>query len=363
MSEEILIRPNQQGEEQEIVDLLNILFPKWPVVDVNSSLQHWQWKYWDNPIKKKNCLVAVSQNKIIGFFGLYSNKLKIKNREIFSNTGVDVGTHPDYRGKGIYSSLRNTAGKVRVEEGFELSFGIESNPILIQAHEKRGDQGKFPFTVRQDYKIIDIDVHYQNKKSNYVFLKKIGFKILNYFTSIRNLIGWSSNIQGVNVYEGKYDQRLEKFFKKIEDEHDFIFKKTSEHIAWRYFDSRGGNYVIKYAEFGDEIVGYVVLSEKMEQEYSRGYIVELITLSEFSSIQDLLIQESIDYFKEREVNFIRFLAISGKSVERSLRRHMFLKGKPLYLTFTLGLNDASLLKWRPLIMDRIHFCYGDFDYI
>jgi GNAT superfamily N-acetyltransferase len=363
MSEKILIRPHQKGEEQEIVDLLNIIFRKWPVVDIDSSLQHWKWKYLDNPIKKTNSFVALSQNQIIGFFGLFSNKLKIKNRVIFSNTGVDVGVHPDYRGKGVYSSLRNTANKVRVEEGFELSFGIETNPILIQSHEKRGDQGKFPFTAREDYKIIDIDLHYKNIKSDYVFFKKIGFKILSYFRSFRNLSGSSNNIQGINVFEGEYDPRLEKFFEKIENEHDFIFKKTLEHFAWRYFDSHGGNYVIKYAEFGDEIVGYIILSERMDQGYSTGYIVELITLSEFSSVEDLLIQESIGYFKERGVNFIRFLAISGKSVEKSLRRQMFFKGNPLYLTFTLGINDASILKWQPMIVNRVHFCYGDFDYI
>jgi hypothetical protein len=146
-------------------------------------------------------------------------------------------------------------------------------------------------------------------------------------------------------------------------EHDFIFQRSLEDFRWRYRDPRGGEYTVKYAAKDNEIIGYVVLGEKIVDNYPVGYIVELISLQEFSLVQDRLIGEAVEYFRERRVNLILFLSVSGKSMEHFLRRHMFVPGEPLYLTYTLGMYDEDLLKWEPFLVDRVHFCYGDFDYI
>ncbi len=364
MHEDMEIRHSKDGEEKRIVGLLNILFPKWPVVDVESALEHWFWKFRDNPVKTRNFLVASSGDTIMGVFGFYNSRLKIQAKNILCNTGVDVGVHPDYRGRGIYSALRNRANRIRREEGFDFSFGIESNPILIKAHEKRGDQGKFPFNVRQDFKIIDIDLHYKNSISKNIWIKKIGFKLLKTMTAFRNMFNGDVNFSGIKLIEvDSFDSRINGFFDKIYKEHDFIFTKTVDVLNWRYFDTRGGKYTVKIAEKDDEIIGLLVLSSKSEQEYPAGYIVELLTCSEYSYIQDLLIKDAINHFVEKKINNIKILTVSDTSIEKTLKKHMFHKGPPLYLTYTLDNKVEKLLKWEPLIYNRIHFSYGDFDYI
>lgn len=363
MAEELEIHHINHDEENEVLSMLKIIFHKWPVIEVESPLEYWRWKFQGNPVKTRNFLVAKTGNKLIGVFGFYSGLLKIKNRVFLSNTGVDVGVHPDYRGKGVYSTLRKTANKVRVEEGYEFSFGIETNPILIKAHEKRGDQGKFPFVVREDFKIFDIDRYYSSNKSFNAKIRIIGFKLFELLTLLKNLVNRPPIIKGVDIYESRDNAGMDVFLEKINSEHEFIFKKTLEWFDWRYYDPRGGKYTVKKAEKNGEIIGYIVLSGRTERESSVGYIVELLVLPEYSEIQDLLISEAISYFREKQINRINFCAVSGKDTEKVLKRHMFLEGNPLYLTFTLDDNNLNLLNWAPFDVNRTHFCYGDFDYI
>ncbi len=56
-----------EGDEQEIVDLLSLIFHDWPHFDLNcSSLEHWIWKYVDNSTKISKVVVAKENGKIVG---------------------------------------------------------------------------------------------------------------------------------------------------------------------------------------------------------------------------------------------------------------------------------------------------------
>ena len=50
MQEVIEIRSYQPGDEEEIVELLELVFGGWPKLDLNcDSINHWRWKYVDYP--------------------------------------------------------------------------------------------------------------------------------------------------------------------------------------------------------------------------------------------------------------------------------------------------------------------------
>jgi GNAT superfamily N-acetyltransferase len=365
MLKDIEVRCSVEGEEKDIVELLNIIFPNWPTVDVDSPLEYWFWKFRDNPVSSKNFNVALSRGNMIGLFGMFPSILKILDKLLLSNTGVDVGIHPDYRGRGIYNHLRNHVNEMRMMEGYGFSFGIESNPILIQSHERRGDQEKTPFTAREDFKIFDIGVHYQHKKTNYKWLKIIGFKLLNSIFALKNRFHGELKHPEISISEIKiFDSRINGFWSTIKEEYDFIFKKTEDILNWRYFDPRGGKYIVKIAEKDGEIVGYIVTSSKYNREYQVGYIVELLSLSEYPYLKNMLIKDALNYFVKKKINIIRILAVSNNTVEKILRKHFFIKGKPLYLTYTRETNNEFYIRARGLLVpDRIHFSYGDFDYI
>jgi len=364
MSDDIVIRCVEEGDEIHIVKLLNQIFKKWPVVDVDSPLNHWIWKYRDNPIKTRNFLVALSGDEIIGVFGLLSNHLKIRDKIILCNSGVDVGIRQDYRGKGIYSTIRRSSYDLRSEGGYVVSYGVETNPILLESNMKGGDYRLFPFTARQDFKIFDIGLHYKMKNTNKK-KKKTAFNMFSTYTSAQN---WFRKNNGSNkdisITEiQSFDSRIDVFWSKIKNEHDFIFEKNQSYLNWRYFDPRGGKYLVKILEKDDEIIGYIVMSTKSKQEYPEGYIVELLTLSEYRNAKNMLIIDAINYFKQNKINNIKTVTVLKHSNEKTLKKHMFIKGQPIHLNYNINLNDETLMTLNPIVPDRIHFSYGDYDFI
>ena len=58
MKKDFTIRFYRPGDEKEIVPLLVLGFHGWPHIDLACSpLEHWRWKYIDNPIKRN--MIAV----------------------------------------------------------------------------------------------------------------------------------------------------------------------------------------------------------------------------------------------------------------------------------------------------------------
>ena len=67
MDDSITIRQYQEGDEKEIVELLRLAFNGWPNFDLPCTpLEHWQWKYKDNPQNKIIASIAESEGRIVG---------------------------------------------------------------------------------------------------------------------------------------------------------------------------------------------------------------------------------------------------------------------------------------------------------
>jgi len=63
MSEDIEMRPYRDGDEEGIVELLQLSFPFWAKRE--NALQTWKWKFVNNPL---NIMVpvALKRGKVIG---------------------------------------------------------------------------------------------------------------------------------------------------------------------------------------------------------------------------------------------------------------------------------------------------------
>jgi hypothetical protein len=99
---DVIIREYEEGDEAQIVNLLKIGFNGWPKFDLTcSKREHWNWKFLDSPIKKKQITVAEADGEIIGCDHTLYNHVKIGNETYICGQAVDTAIHPDFRGKGI----------------------------------------------------------------------------------------------------------------------------------------------------------------------------------------------------------------------------------------------------------------------
>ncbi|WP_299987980.1 GNAT family N-acetyltransferase [uncultured Pontibacter sp.] len=65
----------------------------------------WRWKHVDNPFGPSPVLLAFNDGKLIGLRAFMRWQWVINGQVLPAFRAVDTATHPDYRGKGIFSKL------------------------------------------------------------------------------------------------------------------------------------------------------------------------------------------------------------------------------------------------------------------
>jgi len=97
------IRPYQEGDEGQIVDLFNRVFGK------NRSLAHWHWQFRDNPEGKQIVVAVTGAGKVVGHYAAIPVRVTVDGRPfIFSqivDSMVDRDSRRGLKRPGISTSL------------------------------------------------------------------------------------------------------------------------------------------------------------------------------------------------------------------------------------------------------------------
>jgi hypothetical protein len=370
MSEKVDIHPYVNGDEEGIVSLLETVFEGWPHFDLQCSpLDHWRWKYQDNPLKMKAVTIWKSNNRIIGCSHGFYLKLKIGEKILLAEQGTDLAIHKDFRGMGIYKKMVNLKNETHRKFNTNIIYTISGNPIVIR-NDLKNNRPQFPSPIRHLIKIRDIDLHLRMKKSKNRLIKKYGYLILKILNQINNistiLDNYNGSKQNFEISEiEKFDKHIETFWNEIKDNYSFIVERNESYLNWRYCDKRGGDYVIKQVYESGTVIGYIVLRiNKYDKEYSEGYIVDVLTLPDRIDAAKALFLNADRFFAEQNVNIIHTLAIKGHPYERLFNRNNYLSDRRRYYLFYTPLNVGNELNdFTSAPRSRLHFMYGDLDWI
>lgn len=366
MEKEYTVRPYQFGDEDGILKLLELVFDGWPRYDIGcSSLDHWKWKYLDNPSRKNFIILGVSGDQVIGVNHAIHLRIKIGEKTLPCAYVADTGVHPDFRRMGVLNRMRELKRTDVTDEDVTLNFFVSSSPIIIEGHLRKG-LPRFPHKISNLVRIRDIDLQVHAMPMKNAWLMKLGFRTAKLINDVRNateILG--KNVPTVTVRDIQaFDDRIDKFWREVSEHYKFIVERTAEYLNWRFCDHRAGDYAIKVAE--DErglITGYCVLRiNKYVENYPIGYIMDLLAIPGHQDAVEALVAHSVQYFDERGINLIICLVVKNHPNERSLNRHGFLDSRiniqPLYRTFKVA---EELRKLETYPVDRVYFSYGDTD--
>jgi GNAT superfamily N-acetyltransferase len=371
LSDNITVRPYREGDEVEIVELLELAFDGWPNFDLPcTSLEHWQWKYKDNPQDKRIITLAELDDKIVACHHQLLDKMKIGSQLLLCSTGVDVAVHPDHRKKGIRRLVRGNYD-AKKKMGVKLRFNIIPYPYALQ-FQQREQSPSLPYRTILHTRFRDINLFLLNEKPKYHLLKKYGFHISKIANKLRLLFSKSqrktSRTEDFDIKTIKrFDDRINVFWNKVKDHYDFIIERNKDYLNWRYCDPRGGEYIVMVEENDDEILGYIVLRIKREKGSneelnSKGYIIDLLASSDRFDVVDNLLNTAIQYFDEKEVNIVQAFSIKNHPFETMFRKHDLIDSKVRIGVFYTYSDERQ----EPVDLSspaRIHVQYGDSDWI
>ena len=363
MSKDYDVRPYLPGDEEEIVELLQLVFKGWPKFNLKCShLDHWKWKYLDNPLKNFTVVVATSENEVVGCAHYVYQRAKIANDTYLFPHGADVAVHPNLRRLGIHNNMRELRRRLGRKLGALEHYSVSANPILIDRNIRRG-RPQFPHPVNIFVRIQDIDWHLEMMPTKNPWLKKHGFQIMKSLNKMRNFYGTHKPItQDVQVSRFvNLDSGMDKFWTEVREHYDFIIDRNRDRLRWRYCDPRGGEYIIEQAEENGKVLGYIVLRiVRAVEDYLVGYVVDLLSLPGRSDVADALLTESLEYFDKEGVNIITGLFIKDHPVKEILDKHGFLNSRERINIFTWA---SEMNKIKTSTRSKIHFSLGDFDHV
>ena len=360
-----IIRHVTPDDVYGIVDLLEGAFGGWPNFSIECSpVDHWLWKYVANPYDMGSSLVYEVDGEIVGCSHDVPNKLRIGGEELLSDLGSDLAVHPDYRGQGISTKIREFNWDAKKRFGYEFAYFVTSNPRLIENYERTREP--FPYTVYNYVMIFDVDLQLEKIPVKDPQVKKYGYMSLDVLNRLRHTFAKKVEPEAGDVVPiTVFDESYQRFWMKVRDNYDFIVDRESIYMNWRFCDPRGGSFKVFKAGGEHGFRGYIVLFvNKMIEGYPIGYIVDLLT--EDDSTAQSLVSFSVDYFQRKGVNIINCLAINGSSCGRALQLNGFVNSmiglKVFFGRNELRSTDEVLLGvLRKANKDKVYFSYGDID--
>jgi GNAT superfamily N-acetyltransferase len=143
---DLLVRPYDDADEPEVLELLRGSLGGGP--GGQRTPEYFRWKHVDNHFGRSFMIVAETAGRIIGFRALMRWRFRIDEHTIEAVRPVDTVTHPDERGRGVFSTLTRAALRSLKGE-VDLVFNTP-NSNSLPGYLKMGWQvaGEIPVSVR-----------------------------------------------------------------------------------------------------------------------------------------------------------------------------------------------------------------------
>jgi predicted N-acetyltransferase YhbS len=368
LGSEFTYRGYEEGDEEGIVPLLVEAFNGWPKIDCPCSpMDHWKWKYLDNPYGMELSSVALDGDKIIGAGCQYPTRIKIGDEWLMGAYAADLAVHQGYRNRGVSKRLVEQNVVQLLGNKINYVYFVTSNPYLVRSYTE--DYPEFPYKIANMVRIRDLGKHLKYLPVKRPYLIKIGYQILKNFNILRKNL--SKRHPGI-TFEFKTETfrstspvlgaRLDKLLADNSG-FKFILDKGGEFLRWRFLDPRSGGYLL-ISHDGENGSGYVVVAvNRIIRDYPIGYIVDILATPGRTDIVNNLIRKALRFLDGLEINTVSCLITKNHPYEGVLKHHGFLDSRVRLYLFTLFYESESVVaglsgNYSPR---EVHFTYAGID--
>jgi GNAT superfamily N-acetyltransferase len=360
--EKVTIRLYEKGDDEGIVELLDLVFDGWPNYDITySPLEHWRWKYLG--FEGTPYISVAEDGGIVGCNLGYRVSFRVSGKSITGYYAADTAVHPDYRGKRISSRIIEYQNNHFAGLGAKFTYWGTSNPIYI-SYGKRRARPLLPFKITNFVRILDIDKQLQAMPVPKPFLNKAGYTALKTLNTIRNSLEKCNRL--VPKFEireiDKFPEEINLLTEAVATNHPFMVERGQEYLNWRYTDPRAGKFTVKtaYNPPDGEILGCCVIRvNRIRWDYPVGFIMELMALPSRFDVVDELLKHAVTYFDLQGVNIVNVLASDGHNYRRILNRNGFLDSRVEPYVFINSLVNEAIIPRKT--GKPGYFTFGDLD--
>ena len=312
------IRPYRQGDEFGIAKLFQVVFQK------EFPMARWYWQYRDNPVGIKTIMIAENNmGDIIGHYAVCPVRMKVQEEIRLGSISLDTMVHPEYQGLGLFTALASELYKTLASHGILLTYGFPNKNSF------HGFVKKLLWTDFTDHlciyaRILRMDGILEKNITSPLLVswgRRVSEPMLNIYNAmvIRKVHGGVTCSHGDDIDDG-IDALWERWAKSIR----IAVVRDKQYLTWRYVHNPCEQYHIINVRNDTELIGCAVL--KCEERYGLkiGFIAEMITDPLRPEAVDVLLTETVQYFKAEKMDIANCLALEAMPLIRSLRRNGFM---------------------------------------
>lgn len=236
-----LYRPEQISEVSEVQKGLYGL-------DESIVAEYFRWKYQQNPCDDKALgVVAIHENKIVGFRGYFASKWQVGDTEnsVVLLSSSDVCVSPEHRKKGLFGAMTELFLNEYSQSNYGGYINLSSNQYSTPGDIKKG---WIKIACRKELRYCRLA-----GLIKYMLVQKAGLKLKGF-----NLkFGRFGNIE---VTDKPNPEAMVSVFKKqTQGSNKLTLLRDVDFFKWQ-FRNNLKKYIFCYFWKGEEITGYMVLA-------------------------------------------------------------------------------------------------------
>jgi len=216
--------------DADVPEILRLIDTSYDRQDDLLRLRYWRWKHEANPFGASPCLVAESNGRLVGVRVFLRWAWQSGDRTVRAVRAVDTATHPEWRGRGIFSRLTLRLVEQMQREGISFVYNTP-NAKSMPGYLKMGWSrvGRVPLWIRPHRVSRAVRRSLTQRHADTPVLK--GLDTVPYTLQEERLPAFLSDVAPV-------DDR-------------YHTARTLPYLSWRYGDIPGLTYRARFDTAGD----------------------------------------------------------------------------------------------------------------
>ncbi len=212
-------RGYRPGDEEHILRLFELCYGR----AMPAAFWHWRWGL--RPQSREMLLLAWCGDVLVGHSAVTPLTLSVEGREYAVVQTHTVMTHPEHRGRGLFTELKRRATQVMAERGAAM------------------------------------ELAWPNHNSHRTFARDFSWRDIHEVPIFRKALddGVAVPRPGLPVVAlGGFDERFDRLWEAARYRFPVLFKRDREHLSWRYGAQAPQGYRIFAAAEGADLRAYAV---------------------------------------------------------------------------------------------------------
>ncbi len=353
-NQSLIIRRYRLGDELGISKLMGIAFSK----SYSSRwLQHFHWQQ-TNPFGRNIRWIAEYDGKIVGHIVRVPLPMKLGEKTLKGSVAADAATHPRFRRRGIYRKLSESSWNEAVRDHILISFA-DASKMLISPARRYGILDVSEITIMMNP--LNPREIVEKRFGQGFFAKTVSHGVESMF-KLLSIPRKKAEIRGLKTRRiSAFDDDIDVFWNRISPFYGICVARNKTYLNWKYFERRDLSYDVFLVEAGESILGYAVLSARVEDGFKKGFIVDMMTHPSRKDVMCILISQASERLKRIGVGYAECWTLKNSPCHKPLKRHGFFASSFLPRSSLVARFDSSRISEELIkCSGQWYTTYGDF---